>query len=52
MKTLITLALFGTLLAATGCTQPGQYPVSGQECGPGDPVQDLDINDCTVPGVS
>jgi hypothetical protein len=27
------------------------YPLSGEECGPGDPVLTLDAGDCTVPAV-
>lgn len=44
----LCLMLFFGLL---GCTQPGTYPVTGQECAPGDPVQELDAADCAVPGL-
>lgn len=37
---------FSTL---TGCTDPDHYPISGQECSPDDPVQDLDAHDCVPP---
>lgn len=47
-KTLILLAAAFVLLA---CTPPGHYPVSGEECAEGDPVQDLEAADCTVPGM-
>ena len=49
MKTLIMLALLGTVLAIAGCTEPGHYPVSNQECGSEDPVKDMDVNDCGSP---
>ncbi|MFA8444202.1 hypothetical protein [Yoonia sp.] len=31
------------------CAAEGRYPVSGEECAPGDPVSTLDAADCTVP---
>lgn len=49
MKILSTLALLATLLSIVGCTDPDHYPISGQECNPGDPVQTLDANDCMPP---
>lgn len=27
-----------------------KYPVSGEDCGPADPVQELEAADCTIPG--
>lgn len=45
------IALFAMTLALLGCTEPGQYPISHQECSATDPVHELDANDCTVPGV-
>ena len=47
------LALFlASMVVLSACTDPKQYPVSGQECGPEDPVLDLDasIADCTPVG--
>ena len=43
------LLVFATLLALTACGDPDHYPVSGEECGPDDPVLDLDtsVADCT-----
>ncbi|MEX0320333.1 MULTISPECIES: hypothetical protein [unclassified Ruegeria] len=43
---MLALTAFLTLLAA--CTEPETYPVSGEECGPTDPVQELDASDCVV----
>lgn len=47
MKQILPLALFLMALAVTGCTE-NQYPISGETCGPKDPVQTLHANDCTV----
>ena len=44
------LPLFALLLVAS-CANDGTYPVSGEECGPNDPVLTLDALDCTVPAV-
>lgn len=44
------LPLLAILILAS-CAQEGRYPVSGDECGPNDPVLTLDTNDCTVPGL-
>lgn len=36
-------------VALAACTPtPETYPVSGEECEPGDPVQDLEVADCLV----
>lgn len=36
----------GGLMAA--CTEPNTYPVTGEECGPEDPVKTMDarVSDC------
>jgi len=44
------LPLFALLLVAS-CADEGRYPVSGDECGPNDPVLTLDAADCTVPAI-
>ncbi len=36
-------------LGLAACTEPETYPVSGEECGPNDPVQSLDAKDCLPP---
>ncbi|MEL6617457.1 MAG: hypothetical protein AAFP16_01175 [Pseudomonadota bacterium] len=45
-KTLLALlALIGT----AACEEPETYPLSGEECGPNDPVQELNVDNCTPP---
>lgn len=46
------VAVFPLLLAAAllaACEGPNRYPISGEECKPGDPVQGLDASDCIPP---
>lgn len=43
---IILLALINLSLLLAACTEPGTYPVSGEECGPEDPVLELDASDC------
>ena len=48
------LPVAALLFAATACTEVETYPLSGEECGPEDAVQELDAADCVVgaaPGV-
>lgn len=49
MKTLTALLALLTLLAVAGCTPPETYPISGERCEPGDPVQGMDASDCMPP---
>lgn len=42
-----TLMICLALLA--GCATTETYPVSGEQCGPNDPVQGLDVADCVPP---
>ncbi len=50
-QTLKTLSAFAAVLALmAACTAPNTYPVSGEECGPSDPVKELDASDCAIPG--
>lgn len=51
MKTLIHMMLVLGVVALTACTQPETYPVSGDTCGPEDPVLELDAADCRMPGM-
>ncbi|WP_299725521.1 hypothetical protein [uncultured Tateyamaria sp.] len=37
------------VLALSACEPPDRYPVSGEQCGPEDPVLDLSVDDCTPP---
>lgn len=39
------------LLFIASCAEEGRYPLSGDECGPTDPVLALDAADCAVPGI-
>lgn len=39
------------VLVLVSCADTERYPVSGEECGPNDPVLSLDANDCVVPGL-
>lgn len=47
LKSLAVLLTVAMVLS--GCQKPGTYPVSGQECGPEDPVKELDAADCYAP---
>jgi hypothetical protein len=48
MKRFLQIALAVMTLGLTGCVE-GKYPISGETCGPDDPVLKLDANDCVVP---
>ncbi len=49
MTKLLTPTALALSLLLLGCTEPGHYPISGEECTATDPV--LDVSDCTtVPG--
>ncbi|MEX0350040.1 MAG: hypothetical protein AB3N15_11505 [Paracoccaceae bacterium] len=43
------LAAVAALALLGACTKEGTYPVSGDQCGPEDPVQTLDAADCYIP---
>ncbi|MCV3271156.1 hypothetical protein [Roseobacter sinensis] len=51
MKTWIQALLLIGSLGLVACTQPETYPISGETCGPDDPVLDLDAADCGTPGL-
>jgi hypothetical protein len=42
----ILLAILGVALLGNGCTNTHHYPLSGEACGPADPVQDLSVQQC------
>ncbi|SHH19904.1 hypothetical protein [Marivita hallyeonensis] len=48
MKLFASSLLIGAILAMSGCTEPDTYPVTGIECDPNDPVQDMDASECTA----
>ncbi|GEM_PF-4067504 len=47
MKQLLQIALAMIVLGISGCADD-KYPVSGETCSPGDPVQTLGGQDCSV----
>ncbi|WP_171132106.1 MULTISPECIES: hypothetical protein [unclassified Ruegeria] len=48
-KTLIAL-MFASAFVLTACEKEADtYPVSGEQCGPEDPVKQLDADDCFIP---
>ena len=50
MTTRILLAAM-LLALLSACTEPQtSYPVSGEQCGPGDPVQTVDASFCPPSG--
>ncbi len=49
MTHLKTLLAALALVAAAACENPETYPISGEECGPDDPVQGLSLDNCTPP---
>lgn len=46
MKRLALIATFGATVLLAACTEPDIYPVSGEACGPDDPVKQVDALDC------
>jgi hypothetical protein len=50
MKPILAATLLIAALTLTACENTDTYPISGEECGPNDPVQTLDAADCAVPG--
>jgi hypothetical protein len=53
MQRLIFLPALIALAALAACdtTTAETYPLSEEQCGPGDPVLDLDASDCVVPSI-
>lgn len=48
MQRIFMVALAVMALGLAGCVD-GKYPISGETCGPDDPVKTLDASDCTIP---
>ena len=46
MKRLALIAIFGATVLLAACTQTETYPVTGEACGPDDPVKQVDALDC------
>jgi len=49
MSGLKFFAMIVALILLQACETPDQYPVSGEECGPEDPVKELDASNCLPP---
>ena len=45
MKRLVQIGLIVMAFGVAGCDD-GRYPMSGEPCGPDDPVKTLDANEC------
>lgn len=45
MKPILALVLAALAMLAT-CTDTTRYPISGDQCGPADPVQTLSAESC------
>ena len=50
MSRILTLLILAASLGLSACAATGTYPVSDEQCGPTDPVKNLDAADCMVPG--
>lgn len=46
MKLKTLLAALGLALLAGACTDSQHYPVTGEDCAPTDPVQQLSVQQC------
>jgi hypothetical protein len=44
--TIRILAAAAIVAMLSACTDTDRYPVSGETCGPGDPVQEVDASYC------
>lgn len=49
MKLIVRITIVVMGLVAAGCTQQGHYPITGEACGPTDPVLDMTVPDCDQP---
>ena len=48
MKLLGHILILTIALTISACAEKEKYPISGEQCGPQDAVQDLSTSDCTV----
>jgi hypothetical protein len=48
MNSVKILCLLCALLVMGACENEGKYPITGEDCGPEDPVQSLDAADCVA----
>lgn len=44
-KLVVMLGLFMSFGFLAACADQNEYPITGEECGPDDPVKDLDATD-------
>ncbi len=49
MKQVFLAVILGLPMILSACERQNTYPVSGEECGPDDPVKTLDEGDCKPP---
>ena len=50
MTKLTYIVILVAFTALAGCTDDKHYPVSGEECGPADPVKEIETLDCVPAG--
>ena len=52
-KSLTTVLMMAALILSACEKEADTYPVTGEQCGPDDPVQTLDATDCNIlpPGI-
>ncbi len=46
MRLFLSIAVSLALLVSAGCAGIGRYPVSGEKCGPNDPVKSMSSPAC------
>jgi hypothetical protein len=49
MNIRVLQALLAILLLVSACTDTQRYPITGEDCAPIDPVQDLSLQQCAPP---
>lgn len=46
MKIGLVISLISVVTILSGCAEEDRYPISGEECGPNDPVKDMSVPNC------
>ena len=49
MKPMFLLLALFTTFGLAACSDPDTYPLSGEACGPADPVREMSGDDCVSP---
>lgn len=49
MKPIFLLLALFTTFGLAACTEPNTYPLSGEACGPADPILEMTGDDCVSP---